>query len=414
MQSDLTDDELLKVLKSRPDYFAPNIYDDELDKLITERGLQTARLKKQKFLWIMIVGLVLGALAGLFVVFTALPLTYPTLALFYLAYFSFGYIVGMHRASLVAQTYKSGRHDLTAKLLPSAVWWNTMWYPFTLRPLLACQNVELQMLLHEGRVLELEAHSRFLMSLISPARMQKSRFLPRLQNNIWLSWMLAGRYAEAAAGFSSVDLTKTEKVLRPILLNNLALCQVKSGDPESAQKTLALAFAEVANQPRSFVRPRLEYIQASIYLEQNELTSAEAAIEKAKSLAEKIANRELEAECMVLSGRLLTKLKRYDEASLYFKSAIEIFSSTDNTHFLSLCFAMHYYAQMLLESGQEKSALKVMHKIADYNESYRQREENTSQRLKNRLRSTATIKSASDLLTLSERETLIELGTIDT
>lgn len=409
----MNDEELLQLLSERPNYKAPELYDAELDALITERSRQTVQLRKERYIWIIIASATLGGLAGFTGVYTGGSIPYSVIIWLILAYCGFGYVVGLQRAAAVTKSFNSGRHDLTAKLLPGAVWWNTKWYPVTTQQLLKCQHIELQMLIHEGRILELEAHSRFLMVQASASKAWSKRFLPRLQNNLWLCYMFAGRYREAADGFVSFDTNKVEQMMRPIILINLALCQVKGGDAHAAQETLNKAFAEIGNKPQDQLRSRLQYIQASVYLEQDDLPGAEAALEKARPLAEKIASRELQAECMVLTGRLLRKQKRYDEAALFFKSAIEIFSSTDNTHFLGLCFAMHYYAQMLLESGDEKAALKLVRKIVDYLDSYQKREENTMERLKHRLRESTSIRCVSDLLTTSERAPLLELGTIE-
>lgn len=412
-RSTMTDNELLKLLNAPPSYRAPNLYDAELDNLVTERGRQTAQRKRQQYFWKVIIGAMVGGIIGFILAIVTPSLGYPFLLLGLALYFAIGYFVGSRRSHLVSKTFKSGRHDLTAQLIPDAIWWNLAFYPLTKSPLENCQNIELNLLLYEGRTLELEAHSRFLMAHIKPARLENSRLLPRLQNNIWLSWMLAGRYSEAADGFASRDLNKIEKHIRTIILNNLAFCQVKAGAPEAAQETLNHAFAEISSQPQSPVRPNLEFIQATVYVEQNDLNAAESAIHKAKVLADKIDNRELQAACMVLNGRILSKQKRYDEAELFFKNAIEIFSSTDNTHYLNLCFAMHYYAQMLLEKDDQKAALRLMRKIIEYTHSYQQREENTCERMKERLRDGTKIRTASDLITLGEREPLIELGTAD-
>ncbi|MFN8554414.1 MAG: tetratricopeptide repeat protein [Candidatus Obscuribacterales bacterium] len=407
------DTELLELLEAPPNYKAPNLYDAELDTLITERGRKTARQNRRNYLLNVTIGTTIGMICGMALISVAPPVAYPFVFLVLILYFSVGYFVGLQKSRLISQTFKNGRHDLTIKMLPDAIAWNTKWYPLTKKFLLDCQNIELNLLLQEGRILELEAHSRFLMTHISPARLQNSRLLPRLQNNIWVSWMLAGRYLEAADGFASSDLNKTERHIRTIILNNLALCQVKSGDSQAAQVTLDRAFAEISSQQRSPVRPNLEFIQATIYVEQNNISAAEGAVDKANTLAENIGNNELQAECMVLRGRILSQQKRFDEAELFFKNAIEIFSSTDNTHYLSLCFAMHYYAQMLLERGDEKSALRSMRKILQYTQSYQQREENTCERIKQRLTSTSKLRTASDLITLGQREPLIELGTAD-
>jgi|688.fasta_scaffold198719_2 tetratricopeptide (TPR) repeat protein len=413
MQTDLSDEALLELMTAQPNYMAPDLYDAELDQLITERGREAARARKEIAVWAVIVVVMLSVITGFAAAFTNGQIAYQVLCFIYLAYFAIGYIGGMYRAKQVTNSYKSGRHDLTAKLLPGAVWWNSLWYPWTVQHLLKCQQIELELLLSESRVLELEAHSRFIMALFNPTKLKKSRYITRLQNNLWLSNMFAGRYREAADGFNSCDLNKIEKMMRPVLLNNLAFCQVKSGDPRAAQETLSRAFAEIANQKQSKVRPNLTYIQALACLEQNDLPGTEAALEKAKSLAEKLNGSELKAACMVIEGKLLCKQQRYDESAMFFKSAIEIFSSTDNPHFLNLCYAMHYYAQMLLESGNQKSALSIARKIMEYVASYQQREENTYERLKQRLRDSSKIRTASDLLTTSHREPLIELGTLN-
>lgn len=72
---------------------------------------------------------------------------------------------------------------------------------------------------------------------------------------------------------------------------------------------------------------------------------------------------------------------------------------------------MHYLAQMLMESGDEQSALALMHKVDEYMESYRNREERTCDRIKRHLLDAAKIRTGSDLLTLGERTGLMELTT---
>jgi hypothetical protein len=72
---------------------------------------------------------------------------------------------------------------------------------------------------------------------------------------------------------------------------------------------------------------------------------------------------------------------------------------------------MHFYAQMLLESGHTESALKVMRRVLEYNENYQEREERAFERIKQRLQQTTKIRTGSDLLAFSAREHLIELST---
>jgi tetratricopeptide (TPR) repeat protein len=405
---DITDEQLLELLADRPRYKALDLCDAEFSQLITMKGHETYGYRRQSQIKVMGISVLVGGLVGLGSVLVNSPIS-PEMAFSLLAlYFLFGYSVGVKRAHAVKNAFRIRRYDIAARLLPEAVWWNVLWYPFTMTPLTFCLTMQMRMLLLEGRIFELEAYTRFLMTYVKPE--QRSKWLP-LNNNIWLSWMLGGRYAEAADAFGACDLDAISKPVRAIILNNLAWCQVNCGQVEQAQDTLKRAFAEVASQPETIATARLEFIQANGYLEQRDLSNAEASIDEAMQLATKFSDLELQAECMVLRGRILRAQKRFDESKLHFQNAIEIFCGTDNTQYLSLCSAMHFYAQMLLESGDTESALKVMRRVLEYNENYQQREERTFERIKQRLQQTTKIRTGSDLLTFSAREHLIELST---
>lgn len=408
----MTDEQLLQLLKERPSYKALNLYDDELAQLVAERGRENASVKRQSLVRTFAVTLLISAVVGLVTGLTGVPFT-PVATVTLIGYLLFGIVVGVFKAARIRNSFKNNQYAVTNKLLADAIWWNSYWYPFTYYPLIQCQNIELTMLLREGRILELEVYTRFCMAFLKPEALEKSRYLTRFRNNIWIGWMLCGRNADAAEGFSSCDFDKVEKLMRPIILNNLALSQIRNGDAGKAQEALTRAFAEVNGTRTGPLNVKLEYIQALVYLEQGDLAQAESTVEKVAHLTEKFPDDEVRAGYMVILARIRHRQGSFEESKLYFENAIEIFSNCDNTPYLNLCFVMHYFAQMLIESGDEPSALTLMHKVDKFMERYQERERQTCYRIKQHLQEVRKIRTGSDLLTLGEREGLMELATID-
>ncbi|MBI2812136.1 MAG: tetratricopeptide repeat protein [Candidatus Melainabacteria bacterium] len=406
----MTDEQLLQLLKEPPSYKAPNLYDEELAELVSARGREYVSLKRKSLVRTVLITAVVSGVAAFLAGLAGLPVM-AIASVSLLAYFLVGIGVGAYLAERVSNSFKNHQYDVTSKRLADAIWWNSIWYPYTYFSLFKCQNIEVTMLLREGRILELEVYTRFCMAFLKPEKLEKSRYVNRLRNNIWVGWLLSGRNAEAAEGFSSCDLDKVEKMMRPILLNNLALAQVRSGDASAAENTLKRAFAEVKGVRKSPLNAKLEYIQTLVYLQQDDLENAERIVEKTEPLTEKYPDEEVRAGCMIIRGRIRHKQGRFEESKLFFKNAIEIFSNCDNTSYLNLCFTLHYFAQMLMESGDEKSALTLMHKVIELMELYQNREERTCERIKQHLFNASKLRTASDLLTLSEREGQIELIT---
>lgn len=156
----MTDEQLLQLLKERPNYKAPILFDEELAQLISKRGCENTFLKKKSLQRTTGIAILIGAMVGLFTGLANLPFA-PVATIALLIYMFFGVGVGVYLAARVANSFKNHQYDATHQRLANAIWWNSNWYPFTCYPLIRCQNIELTMLMREGRTLELEVYSQF-------------------------------------------------------------------------------------------------------------------------------------------------------------------------------------------------------------------------------------------------------------
>jgi hypothetical protein len=120
---------------------------------------------------------------------------------------------------------------------------------------------------------------------------------------------------------------------------------------------------------------------------------------------------EWKASLMGLLARLRHKQGRWDESQLYFKNAIDIYSSADNAQFMTLAKLMHYYAQLLMDQGETDAARTAFEKSQNYFQAYVGRERKTADQLRARLRNPTRLRTVSELLTVADRKALPVLGT---
>jgi tetratricopeptide (TPR) repeat protein len=314
------------------------------------------------------------------------------------------------KTAIVANAFRKRQYDKVARLMPDAVLWTTFAYPLSYFQLLQCQLIELQLLMLEGRASELEIVTRFLWAAIEPDASPNS--IPKnpiIVNNLALAWMLQTKYAEAAKLFSA-KLVNGQSKHRLLLLNNLAFCQVQDEQLEAAETTLSEAFKLLGSSQAHVSSARLRLIRALVLCLRNDWAGAESSLEEAAAIgSQQKLPLEFDGACAATLARVRYRQGRLDESDLLYRNAIDIFSSANNPNYIALAQYLHQYAQVQKALGQAEQARQSLERARCCYESYVERETATVAGIKTRLIEPKKLRTASDLLTVSLREPLLEM-----
>lgn len=392
-----------KLIVAPPEYRPPELIDDELATLIAKRGVERAKIAIRNTYLLFAVFIPVGFIAGLtncHVVLTGLGL----------AAFC-GWAIAALKVAAVSRAFNNHLYGKTAALLPSAMRWSAIMYPFTVFQLARCQTIEFQMLLSEARWIELEILSRFLWAVSE--RVPIISGTPKnwaLANNLAVAWMLQCKYADAARLFATKISGAHISSTRLVLLNNLAFCQTRDKQLDAAETTLNQAFSLLGKNTTSDVSPRLRYIRALVQFERGQWDEAEHSLEEAVAIGhkQKVA-LELQAACTALLAQIRQKQGRREESELHFRNAIDILSKIDNPHYIGLAQYLHHYAQLQMDMGNEKGARQSIEKARSYYDYYVTRETATVSSIKAHLMNEKKTVTTTTLLKLANREPLLEV-----
>src|SRR5262249_30984369 len=138
--------------------------DDELTQLVATRGynqrqLANGFLKKVEFASVAVMLTVICC--GLFLEVNATPAVVAFAAVWGCAV-AFAVMISINQTRRIKQAYRMRQHETVWRLLPDAVHFAASWNPLTRRQLFELQCLESNLLIREGRCLELEVNSRFL------------------------------------------------------------------------------------------------------------------------------------------------------------------------------------------------------------------------------------------------------------
>jgi tetratricopeptide (TPR) repeat protein len=397
------DGDFAKLVAAPPEYRPPELIDDDLAKLIATRGSARAKTCMRNTWLLFLLFVPVGFFAGLTncnVILTALGLVAIC-----------GWAITALKVASVSRAFKNQLYGKTAALLPSAMRWSAIMYPFTVFQLARCQTIEFQMLLSEARWIELEILSRFLWAVSE--RTPVTSGTPKnwaLANNLAVAWMLQCKYAEAAQMFATKISSANSASSRLVLLNNLAFCQARNNQLDEAETTLNQAFSLLGSNTTSDVSPRLRYIRALVHFERSKLDEAEQSLEEAVAIGhkQKVAV-ELQAACTALLALIRQKQGRCEESELHFRNAIDMLSKIDNPHYIGLAHMLHHYAQLQMEMGNPGGARQSLDKARSYFDYYVAREEATVSSIKEHLMNQKKLCTTTTLLKLANREPLLEM-----
>src|ERR1700730_19283994 len=149
---DVTESDFASVIAAPPGYRPPELVDDELATLIAKRGSARAKVCIRNTWLLFALFLPVGFFAGL----TNCNLVLMAVGLVAVV----GWAVAAMKVASVTRAFKNQQYGKTAALLPSAMRWSAVMYPFTVFQLARCQTIEFQILLSEARWIELEILSR--------------------------------------------------------------------------------------------------------------------------------------------------------------------------------------------------------------------------------------------------------------
>jgi tetratricopeptide (TPR) repeat protein len=398
-----TDADFAKLIAAPPEYRPPELIDDDFAMLIANRGSARAKVCIRNTWMLFLLFVPVGFFAGL---------TNCNLVLIALGAVAIcGWAIAALKVATVSRAFKNQLYGKTAALLPSAMRWSAIMYPFTVFQLARCQTIEFQMLLSEARWIELEILSRFLWAVSERTPIISGT--PKnwaLANNLAVAWMLQGKYAEAARLFATKISSVNTAGNRLVLLNNLAFCQARDKQLDAAETTLNQAFSLLGNNTSSDVSPRLRYIRALVQIERGQLDEAEHSLDEAVAIGhkQKVAV-ELQAACTALLAQLRHKQGRREESELHFRNAIDMLSKTDNPQYIGLAQYLHYFAQLQMDMGNIQGARQSLEKARSYYDYYVTREESTVSSIKEHLMNEKKLCTTTTLLKLANREPLLEM-----
>lgn len=385
------------------DLKVPVLIDEELTKLLIERGAQDYPASiTTKILWIMAFGVPAGLASALF--------GHSFLASL-IGMLFIGWLVGTLMARQVTIAMQNRHYAKVTRLLPRTLFWTTMWFPYTYNSHMAASDSFVRLLMLEGRFVEFQAVSLYSWGLIEPYA-YKRRKSPKnwgVANNLAVALLSQWRFEEAAEVFRDLLKRPADKRAEAILLNNLALCLIKCGKVEEADVALTESKKKTSSQVMQFIGWRHDYIRAAIETERGNLQEAEESIETAKEKGIRYKdNLECQPRCDALLGKIRAKQGRIEEAELYYRNTIDAMAGTNNPSYIALAAYTMEFAEFLEAQGKTEMALEQRDRALAYRDLNLTNELLAVEAIKDRLRSKKPIIIPMGLCNLSHRDVYIE------
>jgi len=405
-----------------PSYRLPDLIDNQLAQLVAERGAHSTTVK-DPFGLVIIIGIVaivsclvlssidlkesqqvwIGWLLVPLDVVLVLVLASPcVLAL--LAWASFS-------TARVQRAFRDRRYESALRLLPEALWSAgklSKFSPSAHKQFQELEHIRVQILILESRVSEFEISSRFMWTALE--RRAVTEGVPNnfvIADNLAMSWFLQGKYAQASTLFAATmsdQLPLNDKLL---LLNNLALCQIREKELDGAEATLCTALQLLGDQaPNNW---KFKSVQAALQTERGNFVAAENCLEDVRTIAKKEnAISEVEGEVTSLLARIRYKQGRLDESEQLYKKRIDSLSSSDHPPYLDLAEYLHVYAQVQQALGREESAKNSLKRAQEYYQYYVEREKATVAKIKEILQNPKKrLRTGADLLIMTPPKPLV-------
>ncbi|HEY9677836.1 MAG TPA: hypothetical protein V6C76_07490 [Drouetiella sp.] len=384
------------VIEDDPRFVLPRLVDDQLAAELVLRGMRERKALTIRVGIYTFIGAVVGAISVLVHV-DILPLLF--LSMFLSA------LVGRLLANQVERAMRRRQHDRAARLLPNATYWTCMLSPFAYFSQLRCLQMQVNLILLEGRYTELEIVSLYAKGYNE--RVADPQGVPKnwaIANNLAIAHMQQGRYKEGAEMFQAALANAKEKRQLTFLHSNLSFCQMRLGQISEAVENNKIALALTGREAKTQLGCLVLAIEALLKSKCEQFDEAEKLVEELRS---KLSAKQTTPDVVITRECTMAEIrwrqKRYDEAKLYFHNGLDLLKSADNPNYYVIVQLEREYAQCLEESGDLKGAEKALLRAEEYFNFYLKRELDAIDLVRSRLANGKSINYAAQLLDLSHR-----------
>jgi tetratricopeptide (TPR) repeat protein len=341
--------------------------DDRMVEELAEYGRKYRALTRNLHIAAFVFGaLVLGFIPGIFS-FNIWPWFFITAGI--------ATIYASMLAMRVAEAYSKHQYRAVSKLMNKALWWNQFCSPLSLISYLALSRIQARMLLLQGRYMEMEA-----LLIISRAASEKKPDwgqVPKsayIANDLACTYLAQHRYDEAESLLKNLVHGTKRGPIVPFAVVNLALCYVKMDQPAEATKLLD-RFDSVMKKAEKLLKIRVDLIRAMIDVKEKKYEGVDDKLEELIPTARRMSeSNEFIAACYLSLADVREQQKRFDEAELHYRTAIDLFKANDNPSYWSLAEALRAYAKMLAAEGRTTESEKQIDLAAHYEHAYLERE----------------------------------------
>ena len=301
----------------------------------------------------------------------------------------FGLVVGYAKAAEVQLAFQKRNYRIVHRKIASAVRWNALWAPITSAPLKVSAGTYVNLLLAEGKSIELEALSRYQWTYKDGSR-SSTNGLPTnlaIANNLSVALLEQNQF-DAAINVLQKCLDRKDRGgnSRGYLINNLALALIRAKRIGEADSVMNDVIMENGRNPKTPLGLRVPVLKAW-------LADAKENWEEVIELIEGVLPRamdqretaEFQSNLYYLLGRAQRHLGKLDEAELNLRNSVELLESAPYPGWVRLAEHLTEYALLLREQGQEKMAAEKMVRAHDCIELAEQAANATLQRIRSRL-----------------------------
>lgn len=418
LNTQLTDVELNELLASEKFPFKiPDLVDDELKELLAERAAGEVQRFRKIRTGISLITVAITT-ASMLISCCFFGISYPMYVAALLAFMSVSsiiiFVVGAQKAAVISGAFRDRQYNIVVKLLPKASAYFGFCMPITTIQWRQCYLIALGTLISEGRILEFESQSRYLLEFIKHSPRKKSgSWIDATHINLAVAALLRHDFKAGTVVFEEALNRELSKDHRAIVLNNLALCQAELDQLDQAEKSLDQILELIRKGASAHIKLKVEFVGTLVKLKRGDLEAAEADCMRLLNMKAIQNDVSLLAGTYQALSEVQRKQGRLDEASLHCKNSLDLLSSSDNARYVSLLAAMHLYAKLLSAQGKPDRAKQCLHQAHELYEQYLDREHVTLARLKARLRDPRLLWTQIDLSAQSDRVPVMKLLSMD-
>ncbi|MDR3614821.1 MAG: tetratricopeptide repeat protein [Candidatus Obscuribacterales bacterium] len=298
-----------------------------------------------------------------------------------------------------------------AKLLPDAARQILRFYPLTLMQIYGLLLRVVNIMMLEGRMVELEAFSIYQWGM--SRGMQSLGGVPQefsVANNLGVAYINQKKFVEAERIFADLASRKTNGRARLVILNNYAFCLVQNKKTNEAGVILGDRLILDECKRQSQMALHLLMVAAMNALEMGKFAEAETFTTRTADLVKLLKEpAEMSAACEAILAAIRARQRRFEESKLHYANALDILEAADNPDYLTL--ANHYrdYAVMLADAGESLSAVVAMTKSKQIFELYVERESYAASLIANRLDDSSDLLQGINLITIADRIKYIDV-----